>query len=189
MRLINLNSLETYRKKVTASGTPQVLSPQYVTTTLTFTNNGSTPARDTITDSASQFLVQGFRAGDKIDITGSTSNNLQFEIYSVTASTITVTAIGKMTDETASTSTTIDRTHGREVPDGVGVVIRALPTNTGTITLAPTSARALNTNTSVYDSHFRLTADESVTLNIKNLKNVWMDATVSGEGVMIGFEY
>ena len=98
MRLTNLNGIQTIRKVVTTSGTPEMLSPNYIATTIAFVNNWTvaTPiTKDTITDSASQFLVQGFSAGDIITISGSTSNDGEYEIYSVTAGTITLSTIAQ----------------------------------------------------------------------------------------------
>ena len=187
MRMTNLISLETIKKVVTASGTPEKLSPIYAAATIAFVRSTVVGTKDTITDSNSQFLVEGFKAGDKIIITGTTSNNLEVEVYSVTASTITITVEGFLTDESAGTAFTLTSKFGKEIPDGVSVVIRALPANTGNITVASTSARALNTNAN-YDNHFTLAQNQSVGIQVKNLDQIWIDATVSGEGVEVAFE-
>jgi hypothetical protein len=190
VRLTNLNSIETIRKVVTSSGTPEVLSPQYTATTIAFANNWTvlTPTtRDTITDSAAQFLVEGFAAGDVIDITGSTSNDGQYEIYSVAAGTITLTKSGILTSEIAGDVVTVNSLHGVKVPDGCHVVIKAEDDNTGNITLGDTSAKALNTNAN-YFNNFTLSKGQSVEVYIKNLNLVWFDATVSDDGVEIIFE-
>lgn len=185
MRLNNLNSIETIRKVVTTSGTPEMLAPQYTATSIAFVNNA--PSRDTLTDSASQFLVEGFQAGDTINITGSTDNNIQATIYSVTAGTITLTGIGILTSEIAGDTVTIDSLHGIPVPDGCHVVIKAEDDNTGNITIAETSAKALNTNAN-YFNNYTLSKGQSAEVYVKNLRGIWMDATSSGDGVEILFE-
>lgn len=70
------------------------------------------------------------------------------------------------------------------VQRGQQVVVKAKLANTGTITVGPSSADALNSSA----SHFKLRANESLTLSIGNLNEVYIDATVSGEGVEIIFE-
>jgi len=187
MRLINLSSFETIQKNVTTSGTPVILSPRQTATTIAFVNNAALGTNDTITDSAAQFLVSGFRAGDVVNITGSTSNNIQVKIESVVAGTITLTKSGILTTEIAGDSVTLDLLHGREVEDGVGVVVKAKAANTGTITVGATSARALNTNTN-YDSNVRLSSGQAITLQVRNLNAIWIDATVNAEGVEVLFE-
>ena len=190
MRMTNLNTIETIRKVVTTSGTPQVLSPQIVATTIAFNNNWttSTPTtKDTITDSDSGFLTNGFQAGDIITIDGSTSNDGQYEIYSVVAGTITLTKSGILTTEIAGDTVTVDSLHGIPVPDGCHVVIKAEDDNTGNITIAENATKALNTNTA-YFNNYTLSKGQSAEVYVKNLKGVWMDATVSGDGVEILFE-
>lgn len=186
-RFTNLTGLETLRKVVTTSGTPEVLAPRMTASTIAFVNNSGTAARDTITDSGSGFLTEGIRVGDVINITGSTSNNKQVEVYSVVAGTITITRSGFLVDELVGSAVTLSLLKGRPVPDGVSIVVKARSGNTGTITLGPTSARALNTNTG-YDAFYSLTASNTVMLDVKNLDEVWMDSTVSGDGVEIIFE-
>jgi len=188
--MTNLNTIETIRKVVTTSGTPQVLSPQIVATTIAFNNNWttSTPTtKDTITDSDSGFLTNGFQAGDIITIDGSTSNDGQYEIYSVVAGTITLTKSGILTTEIAGDTVTVDSLHGIPVPDGCHVVIKAEDDNTGNITIAENATKALNTNTA-YFNNYTLSKGQSAEVYVKNLKGVWMDATVSGDGVEILFE-
>lgn len=191
MRMTNLAGLSAFRKVVTTSGTPEMLAPNYTAATISFTDNSGTPptaaTKDTIDDSASQFLVEGYEAGDVIVISGSTDNNVECTIYSVTASTITITLSGHLTTEIEGDTVTITLKQGRKVPDGVSVIIKAENDNTGNITIANTSAKALNTNAN-YDNHFTLAAKDAVTVDIKNLNEVYMDATVSGDGVEILFE-
>lgn len=186
--MTNLIGINPIKRTVTTAGTPIKLSPYYVNTTIAFNNNSATEARDTITDSSSLFLVNGFAAGDIITISGSTSNDGEYEIYSIVAGTITLTKIGVLITEVAGDTVTIDSKKGIEVPDGVCVAIKALSTNTDEITLAPSSVRALNTATTNYLSHARLYSDQSKLYQIRNLNQIWMDAVVSGEGVEIDFE-
>jgi len=186
-RMINLISIDAFRKVVTTSGTPENLAPKYAASTIAFVRSTVIGVNDTITDSAAQFLVEGFKAGDKLVITGTVSNNIEVTIEAVVAGTITITRQGALTDESAGTAFTLVPKNGKPVADGVSVVIKAKNANTGTITLAGTAARALNTNTA-YESYFTLLANQSVEVQVKNLNQIWMDATVSGEGVEIAFE-
>lgn len=185
-RMTNLDGLNPIQKNVTTSGTPEKLSQYYVNNTIAFNNNSGTPptaaTNDTITDSDSLLVSEGFLAGDVITITGSTSNDGEYTIESIVAGTITLNASGVLTTEIAGDVVTIEAKKGVPVPDGVAVVIKAKSTNTGEITLGSTSARALNTNTN-YFSNFRLSANQGITLQVKNLNEIWMDATVSGEGI------
>jgi len=190
MRYTNLNSFQTIRKVVTTSGTPEVLAPQMTAITIAFNNNWTTATpttKDTITDSGSGFLVGGFQEGDLITISGSTSNDGTYEIYSVRAGTITLTKSGILTTELAGDIVIVTSVKGIPVSDGVKVVIKAESDNTGTITIADTSDKALNTNSS-YFNNYPLAGGESVELYIKNLNAIWMDATSSGDGVEVIFE-
>jgi hypothetical protein len=71
------------------------------------------------------------------------------------------------------------------VPEGVSVVIRAKKGNTGDITVGGSSAQALNTGT----SFFRLQPEQSISYQVSNTNFIWIDATVSGEGVEVTSEY
>jgi hypothetical protein len=62
--------------------------------TIAFVYGGE--SADTITDSASSFVAAGFEDGDTFTISGSTSNDGDYEIVSVTAGTITL-ATGEIT--------------------------------------------------------------------------------------------
>lgn len=182
-RFNNLSGLYTFQKDVVTSGVPLKLSGYQIATTIAFVD--SSP--DTITDSGSGFLTSGFRVADRVIVSGSTSNDGTYLIDTVVAGTITLDSAVLLTAEAAGSSITLDTLRGVEVPPGIDVVIKAKTANTGTITLGYSSATALNTNTN-YESNTRLTANQSVTLQIDNLSRIWMDATVSGEGVEIIFE-
>ena len=185
MRLINLSGFQSIQKNVTTSGTPIKLSGFYAASTIAFNDNGV--SADTITDSANMFLKMGFRAGDKLVISGSASNDKTVEIDTVIAGTITLVSTSELTTEVAGAAVTLDTLHGIKVEDGVGVVIKAKYANTGVITIGSTRVKAENTNTNYFSNH-RLSAGQTVTLQVRNLNSIWLDSTVSGEGVEVLFE-
>jgi len=190
-RMVNLSGFNPIQKDVVASGTPVKLSPYFVDTSIAFNNNSGTPptaaTSDTITDSNSGFVSAGFLAGDKVTISGSTSNDGTYEIQTVAAGTLTLNFSGRLTTEIAGDTVTVEKFQGIKIEDGVKVVLKAKADNTGEITVAGTAARALNTVTD-YFSNYRLSANQGVTLQVKNLDEVWADATVTGEGLEILFE-
>ena len=173
---------------VTTAGTPVRLSPYQVASTIAFNNNSSTGDADTITDSGSGFLTAGFSVGDSLTVAGSTNNNTttgkNLVIASIIAGTITLEKIGVLTTEAAGSSITLESLQGYKIEDGVKVTIRSRTSNTGVICLAPSSARAVNT-VSGYKRHSRFEANQSIGTQVKNLKELWIDSTVSGEGVEI----
>jgi len=59
------------------------------------------------------------------------------------------------------------------------LVVKAKKSNGGTITVGYSSATALNTGS----DHFKLEANESVKIRVDEGTEVWIDATVSGEGI------
>lgn len=59
------------------------------------------------------------------------------------------------------------------------VAVKAKNSNTGTISVGFSSASALKTST----SHFKLAAGDTVRVVVDDLDEIWIDATVSGEGV------
>ncbi len=162
------------------SGTPEKLSVKLKAATIAFVEGD--PDADTITDSGSGFLVAGFQPGDQLTVAGSVSNDGTYVVETVTAGTITLLAKEALTTETASATVTL--TAPKTVPDGVGVTIKAKYANGGTIRIADSSEKALNTTT----GGFGLRNNESVGLQIENIGNLWLDATVSGEGVEVIFE-
>ena len=56
---------------------------------------------DTITDSDNLFVIRGFKAGDKIRVSGSTSNDGTYTIASVAAGTLTLDGGDSLSDEVA----------------------------------------------------------------------------------------
>lgn len=73
----------------------------------------------------------------------------------------------------------------RPIPDGVAVVVRAAPTNTGVMTVGDSSANALNTAA----RSTRLQNGDSVSFQVTNLNAIWADATVAGEHVEVIYEF
>jgi len=64
------------------------------------------------------------------------------------------------------------------IEEGMNLVIKAMTTNTGKVTMGYSSATALNTGT----GWFSLYPGESIELNITNMNLVWVDGE-SGEGI------
>jgi len=62
---------------------------------------------DTITDSGNGFVTSGFKRGQSVIVTGSSSNNATFTIVSVVAGTITLDAADSLTVEAAGATVTI----------------------------------------------------------------------------------
>lgn len=66
----------------------------------------------------------------------------------------------------------------REIPHGMELVVKALPTNRGLIYVANSRPEAMNIN-----SCYQLLANEAIEYTIKNCNTVWLNATRAGEGV------
>jgi hypothetical protein len=79
-------------------------TPTMTATTIAFVDGGA--GADTITDSGSAFVTTGYKAGDLITVSGSTSNDGNYTIVSLVAGTITL-ATGVLTAEAAGDSVTI----------------------------------------------------------------------------------
>lgn len=179
-RLTNTPLAFTFQFLVTTSGTPEQLQVKRRATTIAFNENA--PDADTITDSGNGLLIAGFQAGDQITVAGSASNDGTYTVETVVAGTITLLGRNDLTTEAAGATVTL--TAPKNVPDGVGVTIKAMYANTGTIRIADSSDKALNTST----GGFGLRNNESVGLQVENINNIWLDATISGEGVEVIFE-
>ena len=76
-------------------------------TTIAFVK-GSGDTKDTITDSDSGFVTDGFAANQQIVVADSTSNDGTYTIYSVATGTITLTSIGRLTSEAGIADMTIE---------------------------------------------------------------------------------
>jgi len=70
------------------------------------------------------------------------------------------------------------------IPAGILILIKAKNGNTGTVTIGNSSANALNTGI----AFFALAAGQSVLLQLQNLNRIWIDSTVSGNGIEYLFE-
>jgi hypothetical protein len=64
------------------------------------------------------------------------------------------------------------------IPDGFSLTIKAKASNTGTIRIGGTQAAAQNAAMA-----FTLGADQAISLGVKYLSEIWIDATVAAEGV------
>jgi len=183
-RLTNLPVPFTFQMAVTASGTPEQLMVKRRASTIAFVENDdeAIAVGDTITDSASGFIVAGFQPGDVITVSGSTSNDGTYTIKTVTAGTITLLDKDDLVDEGAAATVKITVT--KYIPDGVSVTIKAKNANTGIIHVGYSSATALNTG----GGSFTLDNNEAVSLQVNSTDLVWLDATVSGEGVEVIYE-
>lgn len=73
--------------------------------TIAFNDNGA--SADTITDTGAGFVTAGFVDGDKITVSGSTSNDGDYTINTVVAGTITLIASDVLTTEELGASVTI----------------------------------------------------------------------------------
>lgn len=79
------------------------------TTSLVFNDTGS---KDTITDVTEQFVLLGFKAGDFVTISGSTSNDGMYSTDSITAGTITLTLLSStLTQEASGSLVVLTQTH------------------------------------------------------------------------------
>lgn len=79
-------------------------SPTLTAITIAF-NETATP--DTITDSGNGFVIAGFKAGDIITVSGSTSNDNDYTVVSVAAGTLTLGNGVLSLDEIAGDSVTV----------------------------------------------------------------------------------
>lgn len=67
------------------------------------------------------------------------------------------------------------------VPSGTTLIIQAKNNNTGNITVGNSSDNALNTGT----AHTKLANGQAKGFQVENANAIWIDSTVSGEGVEI----
>jgi hypothetical protein len=181
----NLPTLTALTKVVPKVGYPVSCNGFAIASTFGFAEN--TPLADTITDSANQFLKLGFKKGDKITVAGSTSNDGTYTVDTVAAGTLTLILSDDLTTEAAGDTVTISQATPRPYPvaDGCKVIIKALLSNTGTIYIGSSSDNALSTSTNNFPLDVPM---ESVTLQVQDLSQIWLDASVAGEGVSILFE-
>lgn len=81
--------------------------------------------------------------------------------------------------KTVTTSGTPVQLASKLIPDGAALIVKAKTSNTGTITVGFSSSTALNSGT----SHLKLTPGVAVAIQVRNADAIWIDATVSSEGV------
>lgn len=179
-RATNLNIPFTFQFNVASSGTPEQLGVKISAATIAFVDNA--PEADTITDTGLGFLAAGFQAGDSITVSGSASNDGTYVVTSVAAGVLTLRSDHALTAEAAGS--TIKITATKYIPDGIAITVKAKNANTGLIYIADSSAKALNTS----GGGFSLDNNESVGLQISSTDELWLDATVDGEGVEVLFE-
>lgn len=149
--------------------------------------NDATP--DTITDSASNFLKKGFKSGDTITVSGASNaaNNATFTAVTVTAGTITLASGVVLTAELEGASVTItadSKAKNQPIADGVEIVLKGHPDNTGTLYLANSATNASSSSLFMYP----LEAGEALSLQVKSLNAVWVNASVSGDKIIISHE-
>lgn len=65
------------------------------------------------------------------------------------------------------------------------VIIKAKPANTGNVSVGYSSSQVDTDNT----NFFSLAAGEAVELTLTNTNQIWIDSTVSGEGVQVLISY
>jgi hypothetical protein len=65
------------------------------------------------------------------------------------------------------------------IPEGASLTVKAKRGNSGVITIGGSSSQSLNSGT----SHFALLPSQSVTVQVTDASAVWIDSTVSGEGI------
>lgn len=70
------------------------------------------------------------------------------------------------------------------VPGGFSVVCKGHPDNTGTITVASSSTDALNTGI----NNHPLAQNQALSVQVQNFNQLWFDATVNGEKVILTVE-
>lgn len=93
-----------------ASATGTTVTKQGVLTaktTISFVAGTPGTVNATILDSANQFLIAGFAAGDTLYVTGSTANNRNFTIASVTSGVITLIMSDVLTSEVSGPAITL----------------------------------------------------------------------------------
>ena|SRR3990167_3801636 len=179
-REFNLNALQTFQQNITTAGTVENVNAKIRATTIAFVENS--PLADTITDSGSAFLTSGFRPGDIITVSGSTSNDGTYTIDTVTAGTITLLLNGANDLTTEGAAATVRIVAPKNVPDGISVVIKAKSGNTGNIYLSDISTGATST------AGYVLAANQNVGMQVRKTNLIFIDAQTSGEGVEVIFE-
>jgi hypothetical protein len=159
--------------------------------TITFAEVGETG--DTITRSAGSFIADGFQAGDLINVTGSTGNNIAAAapLADVSALVLTlddddlvaegpvsgVTIVGHEALTFAAAADTVTRSRGSWLADGfrVGdsVTVVGTASNDGTYTVAGVTAAVLDLGDGLTDEVIRA---DAVTITTGQTKAAWAAA-------------
>lgn len=168
-------------RSITTAGTPEHLGGYIKAATISFASN-------VISDSGSGFLAKNFQSGDTITVSGSTSNDGTYTVTTAAAGTLTLPAGTVLTTEAAAATVTISETARKmdrqEIDNGVKLIVRSHPDNTGALYVAGNS-------TDITDSTKRMTLynSQSVAFQVKNFRNIWCDVSVSGEKVEMTYEF
>ncbi len=88
----------------TAAVNVNVAHPVQLTGTPSLTFAAATTGGDTITRSAGSFITDGFQVGSSVQITGTTKNNGTYTIAAVTDTVLTLTTLGQLQAETATSA-------------------------------------------------------------------------------------
>lgn len=179
MRFNSTTAIRTLQKDVVTAGVPTRLGGHIpASSTISFT------APSTISDSNGRFLSGGFRVGDSITISGSTSNSTDvLTIVTVGTGVITVKETTVTTEGTSSITIT-ESGAGIPVANGSEIRIKAKDTNNGNILIGYSSATAVASA----GAYYRLLAGAMEGIAVKNLNTIWIDAENSGEGVDVLYE-
>ena len=162
---------------VTAAATPEQLGGRMTASTIAFVE-GTAPAGSTITDSGSGFLKKMFKAGMKVRVSGSTSNDGVYTIVTAVAGTLTLAA-STLTDELAGaavTLTCIDDIFCKFV------MLQNPESNTANIAIGDSSVD-LTTGRGTVLPPLASYSREGV-----HLHDFWVDVGVNGEQVAIVYE-
>ena len=85
--------------------------------------------------------------------------------------------------KTVAIAGTAEKLHSElPIPDGFQLVIKALDNNTGDIEIGNSQTSAQSANAFILD------AGQSIGMKITNANLVWIDVSVSGEGVVCSVE-
>lgn len=85
------------------------------------------------------------------------------------------------TQKTVTLSGTPEQLTAFAIPDGCELVLQAMSANTGIITIGYSSATALNSGS----SHTKLLAGQAKSFQVENANIIYIDTTVSGDGVEV----
>ena len=122
-RLVKINNgwvkIASYSSATVVSGAAQAnlsgeaeILPSYVASTISFTEGdvtgGGGEHNDRITDTAKNFVDQGFKVGQTITISGTSSNNKDVLLVKVTDDTILVSPSDDLASESAGSSFTLN---------------------------------------------------------------------------------